>query len=167
MDTPELPIGYLEEGRAYLKSMQKLGLRPNAFFWAYDHVAGEFVLVLITEAFDAVGPLELSRLLFKAHNAHATPQAINPFIVRLHSINHQIVRELENVTLLKITPGATVYKDGKEITDVTRAVINVGGLEIDGDWVYLYEKPLAKRHSTTEVLKRFHRFEQTVNRMAA
>jgi hypothetical protein len=38
--------------------------------------------------------MELQSLLFKAYNAAATPREIDPFIVRLHSPRHRIIREL-------------------------------------------------------------------------
>lgn len=167
MATPELPIGYFDEGRAYLGSLQTLGLRPNALFWAYDRVTCDFVLVLITEVFDAVGPLELSRLLFKAYNAHVTPQAIDPFIIRLHSTDHQVAREMDKSMQFRALPGAMMSKDDEGMIRVSRAIKTVDGLDFEEDWVYVYDKPLSKKHNTTEILRLFQQFERTVNEIAA
>ena len=169
MATPELPVGYFDEGRAYLDAVETLGLRPNAFFWAFDSVTNGFVLVLITEAFDAVGPLALSEILFKAYNAQATPRAIDPFIIRLHSTQHQIVYEMDRILpfSMHFRPDDSVMKGEEEVAKLGRAVATIGGLEIDGEWVYVFDKPLTKKHSTTDVLRRWHRFERTINKMAA
>jgi len=159
MDTPALPVGYYEEGGRYLASVEALGLRPAAFFWAFDRVTETFVLVLITEEFDAVGPLALSKILFKAYIAEATPRAIDPFIIRLHSPHHQIVQAMDKIMPLKYTsagPGAPA----------ARAITTVAGLEIDGDWVYRFDKPLSTA-KTTDVLRRWRRFERNIDKVAA
>ena len=165
MDTPKLPVNYLEEGKRYLDDIEALGLRPAAFFWAYDRPLDTFVLVLITEEYDHVGPLELSRHLFKAHNAAVTPSTIDPLIIRMHSPQHQIVREMDKLMPLRIsfTPS-----DGGEppAEPWARAVTTVGGLEIDGEWVYRFDKPLADR-KTVDILRRWHRFERNVDKAAA
>lgn len=168
MDTPALPVDYFEEGDRYLAAVEALGLRPAAFFWAFDRITETFVLVLIIEEFDAVGPLALSKILFKAYNAEATPRAIDPFIIRLHSPHHQIVREMEKIMPLKFEQGAAIFKNGhpEPVAKAIRAVTNVGGLEIDGDWVYRFDKPLSTVR-TVDVLRRWRRFERNVETMAA
>jgi hypothetical protein len=42
----------------------------------------------------------------------------------------------------------------------------VGGLEIDGDWVYRFDKPPTTA-KTTDVLRRWRRFERNVDKVAA
>ncbi len=165
MDTPALPVGYFDEGTRYLEDVEKLGLRPAAFFWAYDRLVEMFVLVLITEEFDAVGPFALSKLLFKAYNAAATPSSIDPFIVRLHSPDHQIVREMDKIMPFNfsfVPSDPLLHND----TKFGRAITTVGGLEIDGDWVYRFNKPLAPAKKV-DVLRRWHRFERNVDAVAA
>jgi hypothetical protein len=166
MDTPALPIGYFEEGGSYLAAVEALGLRPAAFFWAFDRITETFVLVLITDEFDAVGPLALSKILFKAYIAEATPRAIDPFIIRLYSPLHQIVREMDKIMPFKFEQGAPIFKNGQPVAKAARAVTNVGGLEIDGDWVYRFDKPLSTA-KTVDVLRRWHRFERNVDKKAA
>jgi hypothetical protein len=160
MDTPALPVGYFEEGERYLAAIEKLGLRPAAFFWAFDRITETFVLMLISDEFDAVGPLSLSKILFKAYVADATPRAIDPFIIRLHSPRHQIVRAMDKIMPLKYTsamPG---------VPPAARAITTVGGLEIDGDWVYRFVKPLSTA-KPFEVLRRWRRLERNVDKAAA
>ena len=160
MDTPELPVPYLEEGLRYLYAIEALGLHPAAFFWAYDRPIDTFVLVLIAEEFDQVGPLAISRLLFKAHDVSATPSTIDPLIIRMHSPAHQIVQEMDKIMPLKIEgPG------GSKVVGA-RAITRVGGLEVDGDWLYRFNKPLTRRNSI-DILRRWHRFERNVDKAAA
>jgi hypothetical protein len=168
MDTPALPIGYFNDGARYLEDVEKLGLRPAAFFWAYDRLIEMFVLVLITEEFDAVGPLVLSKLLFKAYNAAATPSSIDPFIVRLHSPDHRIVREMDKIMPFNFTFTSTnpVSPSSDEKLKIGRAVANFGGLEIDGDWIYRFNKPLTATKKV-DLLRRWHRFERNVDAIAA
>jgi hypothetical protein len=125
-----------------------------------------FVLVLITEEFDAVGPLAISKLLFKAYNAAATPSSIDPFIVRLHSPDHQIVREMDKIMPFNFDPGTSVIHGGKEVTKIARAITTVSGLEIDGDWVYRFNKPLTATKKV-DLLRRWHRFERNIDAIAA
>jgi hypothetical protein len=166
MDTPALPVDYFEEGGRYLSAVEALGLRPAAFFWAFDRFTENFVLVLVTAEFDAVGPLALSKILFKAYNSEATPRAIDPFIIRLHSPHHQSVQAMDKIMPCKVEPGATVFKNGEPVTKVARAVTNIGGLEIDGDWVYRFDKPLSTA-KPVDVLRRWRRFERNVDKKAA
>lgn len=120
---------------------------------------------MISDEYDHVGPLELSRLLFKAYNAAATPDAIDPLLIRMHSPNHQIVRELEKLMSLRV---AWKSEDAgvERSSPWARAITSVGGLEIDGEWVYRFDKPLADR-ATVDVLRRWHRFERNVEKLAA
>ncbi|WP_162561287.1 hypothetical protein [Methylobacterium terrae] len=73
-----LPTGHLKAGAEYLSALRGLGLDPEGLLWAHDRTVQDFVLVLVTAQFDAVGPLELYRLLTHAYNAAATPQAVSP-----------------------------------------------------------------------------------------
>lgn len=84
----------MEAGRSYLLALKALGLEPEGLFWVWDKADGAFVLWLVSRYFDIVGPARLSKLLFKAYNASATPREIDPFIVHLHSPDHHAVRSV-------------------------------------------------------------------------
>ncbi len=164
MDTPTPPLSSFEAGAGYLAALEDLGLCPNALFRAFDRVADAFVLVLVTDAYDAVGPLALSTLLFMAYNVEATCRAIDSFVVRLHGPSHRFVAEIENRLPGRLD--ARVPRDGPWPATQTGDVISADGLEIDEAWIYRLEKPVSKG-KTADILRRWHRFETKVNRLAA
>ena len=81
-------------GASYLAALRALGLDPEALFWAWDRAEDRYVLMLVTRYFDIVGPAEVSKLLFKAYNKARTPKEIDPFILRIHSPDHRMIRAL-------------------------------------------------------------------------
>lgn len=115
MGPVEVDIARLEAGAAYLKALRLLGLEPDGLFWARDEIERSLVLVLVTRYFDIVGPAALSSLLFKAYNAAATPREIDPFVVRIHSPDHRMIKgfisamdDFVKRKIAKITPDATI-----------------------------------------------------------
>jgi hypothetical protein len=81
-------------GAVYLAALRTLGLEPDGLFWAWDRLDERWVLMLVSRYFDIVGPSALSTLLFKAYNAAATPAEIDPFIIRIHSPDHHMIRSM-------------------------------------------------------------------------
>lgn len=153
---------HLRAGADYLAALQKLGLNPECLFWADDEVVGHSVLVLVTHHFDRVGPLALSDLLFRAYDAAATPREINPFVLRLHSPEQAIVRELAKVFALNVR---AQNADGSK-ADFAKVYINAGGLKFDRDWIYRWD--LSEREPSRMVMARqWRRFANNVNRLAA
>jgi hypothetical protein len=65
----------------------KLGLRPEAVAWVWSVKEEKHILLLLWSGVDKVGPLQVTRRLFKAYNASLLPKAIDPFVVELHSPN--------------------------------------------------------------------------------
>ena len=168
MGTPSLPLGHLEAGRAYLDAVERLGLRPLGLLWAFDRVIDHFALVLIAEEYEQAGPLELSRVLFKAYNAEATPRAIDPFIVRLHSPHQPIVIELGKFLPMKLElkPMTPLPAGQPEPFSDKAAMVNAGGLEIDSRWVYRFNTS-TRRTDTVEALRRWRCFSANVDKLAA
>ncbi len=168
MDPVELDVIRKRAGAEYLTALEGLGLRPEALFWAYDNIEQRFVLVLATEMFDFKGPLAVSQLLFKAFNAAATPKEIDPFVVRLHSPDHAIIREFDG---WKFSGSDNVPHYGLDPTRnaswVPGAIMNVesGGLTFNTGWVYRYRLP--KRIKQVEMMRRWRRFSSNVDRLAA
>lgn len=156
-----LPPDHLGAGRDYLAALKKLGLQPEGLLWAYDRTVSEFVLVLVTGQFDFVGPTAIYETLTRAYNLAATPAAISPFILRLHSPRQEIVRELRTAygwdirvdPLTPDPPGITV--------DIE---LNAGDLTFRVEWVYhLRERKIAP----AERARRWRTFQGNVAKLAA
>ena len=169
MDPQVLSVARLDAGRAYLAAIEELGLRPSGLFWAWDETVEQFVLVLITHAFDYAGPLALSKTLFAAYNKSGTPQEIDPFIVRLHSPQHAIVHQMANFLPFKAQLGNIKHANGEMIGDGTARLIavhfNASDLKVHSDWVYRFEKPA--KVQTVDVARRWTRFVDRVDKLAA
>ena len=167
MASEQPAVIHMQAGADYLAALQKLGLDPECLFWAEDEIVGHPVLVLVTRQFDRAGPLSLSRLLFKAYNAAATPREINPFVLRLHSPDQPIIGELASIVRLNIrfefkpddpSLPAMEWKDAFRI--------NGGGLSFQPDWVYKWSIP-PKKPSAVVMSKQWRRFTENVDRLAA
>jgi hypothetical protein len=164
MDTPELDMIRRQAGKDYWDALRKLGLEPDGLFWAHDGKLG-FVLVLITEMFDYKGPLEISKLLFKAYNAAATPREVDPFIVRLHSPEQTIVRDSFP---MGVSPSVQKVNEVTKLPEGSpTAIKNVkfGDFTMSHDWVYKFKLPDKKK--TIDLGRRWSRFERNVERLAA
>lgn len=157
MAAPTLEVKYMDAGHEYLRTLRRFGLDPLALFWAYDHVAKQFVLVLVSEFFDVVGPLEISKLLFRAYNASVTPKSIDPFIIRLHSHTQPI-----SMLMLHRTGHGVVGKPGP---DVAIAGGTIGGMELKAEWLIASRDYTGK--STVDLVGRWDRIGRTLSKMAA
>jgi len=167
MATPELEERFLDAGKEFASSLDNLGLDAHALFWAFDKEEGRHVLVLVTDFFDLKGPLEISKQLFKAYNASVTPQEIDPFVVRLHSINQPMGVEYSEHAGMDWT-----FKiwdkdmNPKPVPPEARiSAIDVGGLEMRPGWV-IRSRRIPKR-KTTEISRRWDRFTRNVQKAAA
>lgn len=153
-----LPPGYLEAGRDFWAALKHLGLVPEALFWARDKSIGEFALVLITSHFDREGPKEIYRLLTQAYNLAATPAAISPFIVRLHSPSQAISE-------------AILENEFSADTDLVYFTLNRGDLTYHDKWIYTakYKNGRVKirKLSPVERSRQWKRFKENIERLAA
>jgi hypothetical protein len=167
MDAPEIEERFLIAGSEYGRALADLGLDPHALFWAYDGREARHVLVLLTDFFDYTGPLEISRQLFRAYNASATPSAIDPFIVRLHSVNQPAGAELLKWAAGdwkgKVFDQHTLRQKGDEFEIGN---INSFGLDIRPNWVIRARK-MSKKHASVELGRRWRRFTTNLDRIAA
>jgi hypothetical protein len=172
VDQKDLGVARYDGGHEYLEAIRSLKLEPDALFWAYDKAIEQFVLVLVTSLFDYAGPLALTRLLFDAYNASATPKDIDPFIIRLHSPKHALYREaqvhignrydqadLKGSELDWATIAGTV-------TPTFIASFTAGDLTSFGTWVYKSTPAVAKA-ATGASERRWTRFERAVHAVAA
>ncbi|TRC92180.1 hypothetical protein FJV76_32285 [Mesorhizobium sp. WSM4303] len=167
MDTPAIDERFLIAGQEYGDALAELGLDPHALFWAYDRDEKRHVLVLITDFFDFKGPLEISRQLFRAYNASATPQEIDPFVVRLHSVNQMVGGSLNNF----VSGGWTFNKMDKvtgkpDGLPMEFEAFAQHGLEIKKGWVIRHRK-IGPARKSVELGRRWDRFTRNVDKVAA
>ncbi|MGQ3214814.1 hypothetical protein [Shinella sp.] len=167
MATPEIDERFLTAGREYGDALVNLGLEPHALFWAYDNGEQRHILVLVTDFFDFKGPLEISKQLFRAYNASVTPKEIDPFTVRLHSINQSIGEEYRNFAgsdgKFKVWDKNMVRKPLPEEARVES--MNIGDITMKPTWT-ICVRP-GKRRTGVDLSRRWERFTRNVDRAAA
>jgi hypothetical protein len=172
VDQKDLGVERYEAGRDYLAALRHLRLEPEALFWAYDKSMGQLVLVLVTSLFDFAGPLALTKLLFDAYNAAATPKEIDPFILRLHSPKHTLYRAAQAHIGTRVDSadlkGAALDRAtiSGEFKPSAVASFGAGDLESFGTWVYK-STPSPKGVKAVELGPRWKRFEHAVHALAA
>jgi hypothetical protein len=152
LDPRAIEMSRLDAGRDYLAAVERLGLRPTAMFCAFDRTLEQFVLVLTTPLYDYAGPYKLSKILVEAYRRSGTPREIDPFLVRLHSPAHTIIREIA-----KFIPFATV--------EGATASVTAADLTVENRWIYRFERPAALK--SVEAARRWDRFVRNVDRLAA
>ena len=151
----------MKPGGDFLTALQGLGLDPDALFWAVDAKDGAVILVLVTSHFDYAGPLEVSRALFKAYNAAATPKEIDPFIVRLHSPRQSIYKSIKNI----LKPAMNMV-DGTSVAIGEDQIFVFGGLQVPISGVLKRPKRLSAS-SSLDHGRKWARFISNVDRLAA
>jgi hypothetical protein len=163
MDQSKLEERSLKAGSDYLAALQKLGLDPEGLFWAYDEAVKHHVLVLVTSLYDFAGPLELSKTLFKAYAASVTPQEIDPFVVRLHSPEHAIIRQFAEIGVLD---EEVVDPEGRRSTGRAPTIpYRGGGMTVARPLVYKWMRK--RRNPVADLSRRWTRFARSVDRVAA
>lgn len=167
MDTRTIEKRFLIAGKEYGEALEKLGLDAHALMWAYDENEERFVLLLITDFFDFKGPLEISRQLFKAYNASATPQEIDPFTVRVHSINQPFAANAFNMAT---SDGKfdVFDKFGRPKTVPEQARISAWkseGVELRPEWVIRVRKTAPRKN--VELSRHWNRFTKNLDKVAA
>ena len=165
LDRLEALIGkrHVSVGGDYLRALRKLGLEPDVLAWAREQDTGRVILVLVTAFFDHGGPLEVSQALFRAYNIAATPQDIDPFIVRLHSPRQSFGRELIKGLRARIEV-VTNMRPLTDIRDMPGTAFLLGDLEVPLVAVLKWPQQVS---TTTEVGRKWERFLRNVDRLAA
>lgn len=167
MAAPEIDERFLTAGREYGDALADLGLDPHALFWAYDEVESRHVLVLVTDFFDFTGPLEISKQLFRAFNASVTPKEIDPFVVRLHSVNQAAGSEYANFAASDGT--FKVFDKNmkpKFVGDAGRIEsMNIRGLVMKPEWTIRTRK--AAHRNSVDLSRKWKRFVRNVDKVAA
>ena len=161
----ELPAGYLKAGAEYVAAVEKLGLRPHLAGWGWHEAQHGWLLVIVTSIYDAGGPLELNKLLFKAYNAGATPQQISPFTVKVFS------PEVVPKHYLEMQPGEHDMQSADPITNEVKAhfkgylTIDLYGTKISG--IHLIKTRFEKPRSYHANQREWWQFRRNVERLAA
>ena len=168
MDSLNLDVTRKRAGEEFLRSLELLGLRPEALFWAFDRAEDRLVLVLATELFDLKGPLALFELLVKAYRASALPREIDPFVVRLHSPEHRLIRYLDGWH--QDDPDGTrryglASEQLNRPTPATSMTVEVDDVEFKTDWVYRFRLP--ERRDVGAIKREWARFHREIERLAA
>jgi len=152
----------------YLTAVRRLGLEPEFVSWAFDKEWDQFVLIVVTAFFDHAGPLAVSGMLFRAYEAAATPESVNPFIIRLHSPNHKIYRKLLPLLAKRNLVGDVVPDHGRPIpSDWNKDApvqIDSDGLLIHPDWTYKFAKT---KSSPETVARSWRHFSHNIEKLAA
>ena len=165
MDTPHLPPAFMTAGKEYVSTLERLGMDIEIACWAHDNVTSSFVLLMVTDFFDAKGPLEVSKVLFRAYRSSITPREIDPFSIRLHSTHHVFAKEIR-----LWAPGTWVQKyDPKTRSNVgPKASVRGGtsqGITFDVDWLISSAEP--RERKSVEISRRWDRFVRNVDQAAA
>lgn len=165
MDTRTVTQEHIGAGAEYLRALRHLGLDPDGLLWAEDKSVGHVVLVLITSLFDHAGPYEISKHLLAAYNRAATPRSISPFVVRLHSPDQIAARRLAQSIDYQIR---LIGHDleGRPMAAPHEITIISGDLSFKREWIYKFKLP-SKAPKSTELSRRWHRFERNIDRLAA
>lgn len=156
MDQISLEDKFLTAGQKFLDEFRTLGFDPEAALWAYDSEVGYPVLLLASDAFDAVGPLVMAEAIFRAYRAALIPPEIDPFHVRLHSPEQTFFRSLAEGRMRD-----SLGRDQKLVTIVMQNT----PLSFRMGWVYKFDLP--KKVTTLEATRRWRRFERNLDRAIA
>jgi len=128
-------------------------------------------IVPVTRFFDYAGPLAVTEALFKAYRASATPAEIDPFIIRVHSPEQRVYKEL----LFALRSTGTIAA-GWSRDDYHRAVL-AGDVEQAGVFAFTYAdlsgfgawiyKASEGPKKLIDVAKPWTRFSSKVQKLAA
>lgn len=167
MDPSEIDQRLLTAGKEFDVALAGLGLDAHALFWGFDKELGRHVLVLVTDYFDLKGPLAISRALFRAYNASVTPKEIDPFTVRLHSINQPAGRQFVDHVNSGWAVNKLDQKTKKPIGDaIPIKAMETYGVEIRPEWI-IAARGLKQARKTTEINRRWDRFQRNIDKLAA
>lgn len=165
MDTPQLAPTFLSAGKEYVETLERLGMDIEIACWAYDAAIGGFVLLMVTDFFDAKGPMEISKVLFRAYRASVTPTEVDPFMVRLHSTNHKFASEIRlwapGTWVQQVDP---VYKKSFGVRASVKGSTSQG-ITFHTDWLIKKTEPVSRK--TVDISRRWDRFVRNVEKAAA
>ncbi|NRF12177.1 hypothetical protein [Agrobacterium pusense] len=161
---PQVTELMMESAKRFDESLLSLGLAANLVTWAVEEGVKDPVLVLVTDFFDLRGPLDVARKIFDAYNASALPAEIDPFIIRLHSIQQPVAQMLMGLT----DDNHASRKDAAKISAETKReplfVIGADNLVFTMD-MFISRRPSRRDHADT--IRRWKSFSKAVDALAA
>ena len=175
MATNEFTETHMIAAREFTDSLSKIGFDMDGVFWAYDKEDERHVLIVVTDVFDAKGPLEISRQLFKAYNASLTPKEIDPFIVRLLSTNQTVARDLLDVAASDwarvhfekgVSKFAVLENVQRKGSTFKFGAYSISGVTIRPEWVVMV-KPRHKTRNKIEINRKWNFFKRNLDKLAA
>ncbi|MFG1265923.1 hypothetical protein [Xanthobacter aminoxidans] len=170
MDKREIDEKSLMAGQEYLIALKRLGLDPEALFWALDLIDDTWVLCLVTSYFDYAGPLRLSELIFKAYEASATPKEIDPFIIRLFGWKQKLASEIIDYmknTQIKVRDydeDTGTYGPEYLAQEKAEITMTLHNLAVPLNKIYVLRE---KGQNTVDVARKWRGITERVDRLAA
>ena len=160
-------------GQEYLEALRNLGFEPSVLCWIVEQTEGDAYekrLAVVTSLVDRMGPSTIYELLFKAYDAAATPQLIDPFIVALYSplsIGGSILYQKTSADLVsrarsQLTqadlekPGSIMMMPSADDARVVMQVLDRG--------IYVSQR---QHYSAVADIRRFRVFQKRVEKLAA
>lgn len=161
MDKQHLPDQLKVAGAEYYTSLRRLGFDPDVLFWAFDRELDEFALILVSPAYDEIGPLAISKVLFRAYEASITPKEISPFVVRLFSPRQSFWQAVSRIISVEME---IAVGDGSYRPLGDQAMYESDDFLFRNDWFY------ARRERSSQPLNMrasWRKFERNVEQLAA
>jgi len=175
MVTPELSANYMQAAHEFTNALQSLGFDMEAVFWGYDSNEKRHILIVVTDVFDAQGPLAIHQQIFRAYNASLTPKEIDPFIISLFSpaqtfavkLLAMVDNEWQFHRYLDEDPSsyALINEMVKSLTAHVRE-FESEGIAIKPEWAVTL-KARHKPRKTVEINRRWHSFKHHIDERIA
>lgn len=163
MDLPKVTEPMMVAGRNFDADLVKLGLRAHTITWAFDTIIEEHVLIVVTDFYEVQGPLKIMQLLFQACNSSRLASNVDPFKIRIHSIDQPFIRAVMQVK------NADVYgkePDGTRIDlEIEDGTFGVGDVYFDLSWM-IADRAIGKRERHS-IVRQFKKFAERIEKLAA
>ena len=147
----------VKDGMDYLVALRGLGLDPEGLVWVRVEDRPQWVMLVVTSLYDAAGPFELTKLLFKACNSGLLPASIDPFDVDTYSPDQDLIRGIREA--LATEP----MEDMAE--PALKAPIRVGAVEIPVNGILAW-CPISPASSST-LMRRWNQLKCNLALVAA
>jgi len=175
MVAPKLEQNYMQAAHEFSNVLERLGFDMEAVFWGYDDNEERHILIIVTDVFDAQGPLEISKQIFRAYNASLTPKEIDPFVVVLFSPRQTFAVKC----LTMINNEWTFCRNFDErpssyamVNEHVRSVsasisqVDSEGIMVKPEWVVM-SRGMHKTRKTVEINRRWHSFKRHIDEKIA
>ncbi|TXN72403.1 hypothetical protein [Methylobacterium sp. WL6] len=158
----DLPEVLEQAGHSFKDAIIKLGLSVEGILWVNMIESKKFEMWIVWSGLDAYGPLAIAKSLFRAYNAAALPQVIDPFDITVVGPEHIVSRlhaafsKKSNIEAPDLAEYAALYLQEGENKTVFCAVKR--------SWILL---PVKRRLPKKEIDRGWRRFQDNVDKLAA